>query len=118
MSDRKANRKEIRVRHDTTLLIDWQREFDPEVQPLSHANAKMCHADRGNLLDDCDAMEIQLKLNGAALEAGVNLIEKLRAEIRNAMNELGVPQPGYVQPVANAYEILDKALGNENSRKT
>ena len=61
MSDRKANRKEIRVRHDSTLLIDWRREFDPEVQPLSHANAKMCHADRGNLLNDCDSMEAEIK---------------------------------------------------------
>jgi hypothetical protein len=99
MSDRKANRKLIRQRHDSTLLIDWKREFDPEVQPVSHANAKMCHADRGNLLDDCDALVAE--------------VEKLRVAARNAMNELGVPQPGYVQPVANAYEILNKALGNE-----
>jgi hypothetical protein len=66
MSDRKANRKEIRVRHDTTLLIDWQREFDPEAQPLSHANAKMCHADRGNLLDDCETLEAEVKKLRAA----------------------------------------------------
>ena len=98
MSDRKANRKEIRVRHNSTLLIDWVREFDPEVQPLSHANAKMCHADRGNLLDDCDALAAE--------------VEELKAAARDAMNELGVPIPGYVQPVANAYNILNKALGN------
>jgi hypothetical protein len=73
MSDRKANRKEIRVRHDSTLLIDWQREFDPEAQPLSHANAKMCHQDRGNLLDDCDALEAKVR----ELEAEV---EELRSK--------------------------------------
>ncbi len=72
MSDRKANRKEIRVRHNSTLLIDWVREFPPDSQPLSHANAKMCHADRGNLLDDCDTLEDKVK----ELEAEV---EKLRS---------------------------------------
>lgn len=30
--------------------------------------------------------------------------------IQRALNELGVPQPGYPQPVANAVEILSAAL--------
>jgi hypothetical protein len=30
--------------------------------------------------------------------------------IREAINELGVPQPEYPAPVANAYEILNKAI--------
>ena len=72
MSDRKANRKEIRVRHDSTLLIDWKREFDPEAQPLSYTNARMCHQDRGNLLDDCDALVAEVlklkKLRAAATD--------------------------------------------------
>ena len=37
-------------------------------------------------------------------------IKQLRNAARAAMNELGVPQPGYLQPVTNAYEILEKAL--------
>ena len=56
-----SNRKDVRVRHDSTLLIDWKREFDPEAQPLSYTNARMCHADRGNLLEDCDTLEAALK---------------------------------------------------------
>ena len=59
MSTRKENRKLIRQRHDATLLIDWKREFDPEAQPLSHANALMCHQDRGNLLEDCDQLSAE-----------------------------------------------------------
>jgi hypothetical protein len=39
--------------------------------------------------------------------------ERLRESIRNAMNELGVPQPGYAQPVANAYYILKEALDHD-----
>lgn len=42
-----------------------------------------------------------------SLEAELN---KSREAIRNAMNELGVPQPGYLAPVANAYNILNDAL--------
>ena len=36
--------------------------------------------------------------------------EGLRASIRRALDELGVPQPGYPQPVANAHDILTTAL--------
>ena len=35
----------------------------------------------------------------------------LRHAIEMALNELGVPQPGYPQPVANAVEILQTAIG-------
>lgn len=38
----------------------------------------------------------------------------LKDTMRKAMNELGVPQPGYIAPVANAYNILNEALKNEN----
>jgi GGDEF domain-containing protein len=34
----------------------------------------------------------------------------LREGIRTALNELGVPQPGYLSPVANAVEILSALL--------
>lgn len=37
-------------------------------------------------------------------------IERLRRALHNVMDELGVPQPGYLQPVANAYEIARTAL--------
>jgi hypothetical protein len=32
------------------------------------------------------------------------------------MSELGVPQPGYLQPVANAYEILAEALRDSEEK--
>ena len=35
---------------------------------------------------------------------------RLRGALQSIMNELGVPQPGYPQPVANAYEIARAAL--------
>lgn len=36
--------------------------------------------------------------------------DRLHKAIRAAMNELGVPQPGYPQPVANAYDHLHRAF--------
>ncbi len=96
MSDRKATRKLIRQRHDSTLLIDWQREFAPDAQPLSHANAKMCHADRGTLLDDCDVMETEIKELQELLATGRDLMAETHAEVNR----------------------LTEALSNEKSRKT
>ena len=37
-------------------------------------------------------------------------IERLRAALDKIMHELGVPQPGYLAPVANAYYIAEEAL--------
>jgi hypothetical protein len=38
---------------------------------------------------------------------------KYRKALDAIIHELGVPQPGYPQPVANAYEIAMEALGHE-----
>jgi septation ring formation regulator EzrA len=38
-------------------------------------------------------------------------IERLREALAEIRNELGVPQPGYPQPVANAADIAHAALG-------
>ncbi len=38
----------------------------------------------------------------------------VKKNIRRALNELGVPGPGYPQPVANAVEILQGALNGES----
>lgn len=37
-------------------------------------------------------------------------VRELRDAIQRALNELGVPQPGYPAPVANVVEILGNAL--------
>lgn len=37
-------------------------------------------------------------------------LAKARDAMRNAMNEIGVPQPGYPAPVGNAYDILSRCL--------
>lgn len=37
-------------------------------------------------------------------------IDKLREALTRVMQELGVPQPGYPMPVANAYEVAQAAL--------
>lgn len=51
---------------------------------------------------------------------GCAIIDELRVRlsaanraIREMMNELGVPQPGYPAPIANAYRIGEKALAPE-----
>ena len=51
----------IRERHEATLFIDWEKEFDPEWQPGSLGNAQQCHEDRGNLLFKLDAVNVILK---------------------------------------------------------
>lgn len=42
-------------------------------------------------------------------------IEVLRSGIRRALDEIGVPQPGYPAPVANAHRILTEALVYSNA---
>lgn len=56
-----------------------------------------------NLYDDLFAQMEQIK-NGR---------DRLRDAAHGAMGEIGVPQPGYPQSVANAYEILRKALAGD-----
>jgi hypothetical protein len=41
----------------------------------------------------------------------VRLLKSYRKAFEQIKAELGVPQPGYPQPVANAYDIATKALG-------
>ena len=43
-------------------------------------------------------------------------LAQAREAIREAMNNLGVPQPGYPAPVAEAYWILDAALAPTEGR--
>lgn len=43
--------------------------------------------------------------------------ERLERHIQDALNELGVPQPGYPQPVANAVYILRAALSAPEPQK-
>ena len=49
-----SNLKEIQERHEATLFIDFEKEFDPEWQPQSLSNAHLCHLDRGELLTMID----------------------------------------------------------------
>lgn len=37
-------------------------------------------------------------------------ITRLRAACKEAMSNMGVPQPGYLAPIAEAYRILEAAL--------
>ena len=37
-------------------------------------------------------------------------IDELMEACKKARSELGVPQPGYIAPVANAYHILNQAI--------
>lgn len=55
----------------------------------------------------------------SALTSGA-AFTKLYSGIQAALKELGVPQPGYPAPVANAVEILKKAVAdawNPNTTK-
>lgn len=47
---------------------------------------------------------------GVAMQAAKARVEALEEALRAAKNELGVPQPGYPMPVANACAIIDAAL--------
>ena len=44
-------------------------------------------------------------------DTAVRLLKAYRKALNDIINELGVPQPLYPQPVANAYDIAKKALG-------
>lgn len=87
MSTRKENRKLIRKRHDATLLIDWKREFDPEAQPLSFSNAKMCHADRGNLLEDCDELQAEILELRKLLRMGLEIHHEYMSQIATCVSQ-------------------------------
>lgn len=48
--------------------------------------------------------------DGGAGDCAVRIIKKYRKAMMDAINNIGVPQPGYIAPVAEAYEILANAL--------
>ena len=50
------------------------------------------------------------KYDRLALEAWHISREKFEKGLKDIMNELGVPQSGYPQPVANAYKIAKRLL--------
>ena len=84
---RKERRKLIRQRHDSTLLIDWKKEFDPEVQPLSYANARMCHQDRGNLLEDCDLLVAEILELKKLLIMGLQIHDEYLSQIATCVSQ-------------------------------
>lgn len=43
-------------------------------------------------------------------DCAVRLLKKYRRATQDAINNIGVPQPGYIAPVAAAYEVLMEAL--------
>jgi chromosome segregation ATPase len=47
---------------------------------------------------------------GAELHEAIKQRDRLAAALRSIKNELGVPQPEYPAPVANAVKIADEAL--------
>ncbi len=109
-----SSRKEIRERHDATLLIDWQKEFDPEAQPLSYTNALMCHQDRGSLLNDCDVLQTMIK----ELELEVLVCRQEIATDKVTIRQL---EDGWVEDCEKLeakIKSLTEALSNEESRKT
>ena len=84
---RKESRKLIRQRHDSTLLIDWKKEFDPEAQPLSFSNALMCHADRGNLLEDCDTLQAEILELKKLLLMGLKIHDEYLSQIGTCVSQ-------------------------------
>jgi hypothetical protein len=63
-----------------------------------------------DVLAENEFLKEQLEAQTQNAEHYLSENQRLRDAARAAMNELGVPQPGYLQPVANAYEILAEAL--------
>jgi predicted nucleic acid-binding Zn-ribbon protein len=77
------------------MACDFARKLERELAQSQEANA--------GLMNACDALERELaevtKQRDALAEA-----------LRSIKNELGVPQPEYPAPVANAVKIADEAL--------
>ena len=68
--------EKIKARHESTLFIDWAKEFDPEWQPSSLSNAEQCHIDRGELLA---LVETGMSAYSDLLMNSAREIEKLQA---------------------------------------
>ena len=58
--------EEIRKRHKAIIFIDWEKEYDPEWQPVSLGNAQQCHLDRAALLKRVDELEEKYALECSA----------------------------------------------------
>jgi hypothetical protein len=97
------------------LLREWNDEVtDPDVH--------------GAVVEGIDSLEAEIerltKERDELVRRGVNAlterdearaeIERLRAAMEAAQNELGVPGDNYPAPVANAVEILRTALEDED----
>ena len=61
-------------------------------------------------IEVCRQLERELTAKTAKCERLRQQLAEARNAAQRALNELGVPQPGYPQPVANAVEILTSAL--------
>jgi hypothetical protein len=81
----------VQLRKELAAELARFAEGDTRPVPQTYMTASPVQAERPRALTPCQH---------------VNAIER-------ALNELGVPQPGYPVPVANAVEILRTSLGAE-----
>jgi uncharacterized coiled-coil DUF342 family protein len=61
-----------------------------------------------------DEMTLRWELTNDSLFDKRALADRLAEALRNIKNELGVPQPEYPAPIANAVKIADEALQSLN----
>ena len=76
---------EIRKRHEATLFIDWEKEFDPEWQPQSLSNAELAHKDRGALLDMVKELEDIVGIDAVRITAFERREKELEEKLAKAI---------------------------------
>jgi hypothetical protein len=96
------------------MALDERAEYIEEAVSAERDRLKDENFKFALTIADYEQIEMDLQAeNKHWNEIGVKLLkerDRLREAIRNAMNELGVPQPDYPAPISNAYNILAEAL--------
>jgi len=94
-----------------TEVANALRGDPPELTHWSHHDLAQRARD---VMDENKRLREALKLIKVAEHKGHPIA--YATAIANAMDNLGVPQPGYPAPVAGAYRILESALRGEEAR--
>lgn len=113
MERESAQEKRIEQEHENYLSA--HRDNMKAVERIVELKADLERMRRELRISNQEFLRMQENFDRAMLaieqyRAEISQSEAREAElsnrIENALNEIGVPQPGYPQPVANAYEIL------------
>jgi hypothetical protein len=76
----------------------WEAEYDDLEEKIRWAAKEK------------ELLELEIQQNGDFIKLLEEKVQRLEGALREIANELGVPQPGYPAPVANAARIALKGL--------